>query len=744
MFKWNKGPGEKSFVEQVQETAQLVASRKGKRGGHSSFWLNEDSIRAFDDDKVDKKSVEFALQLRNVQRGVANFVRILTGRNIPVHFSTGQQSYATVNEHVVISATTDPKKIDVTVGTALHEGGHLCWSKRYENCPPESIPLYAVLDTLHTHSQGFITPAMRADMARLNLNVRDANLDIQRMLNVLEDRRIDKLVYQKNPGYRGYYEAFYDEYWHSPQNDYLFYHPVTRLPVLKNYRWHIINMSNRYADCSALPGLEDIWNLVDLDNIERFQSDAKWDDWTINAVMRNQEDGTMMYNIAKLPEMLRSAVGIVALMYKHAKRSDELTEEDKKNAKKRERKRYYGGKWDGQNMDRNDMTSDEMEDADIIEYDVDGGTGLDIDAKIREADKTSDKDAQKAQDASLDKENKVLDGKVDKESIDDTTANDIKSLDASDAHMKVLEGQYVEGAKVIVYGRLTRGLLDNSSFPFAQRDGSGLAQAVYGEAVSRGAILGAMLANKIKVMADESVLIISRQKNGKIDRHLLHQLGPENYSIFYRSEIERMSPVYTHLSLDASGSMCGEKWNKALTLATALAMCAQKIRNLDVVISIRAGGSSECAYIAIVYDSRVDRFPKALSLFPYLTTAGSTPEGLCYEATMERILSGKPEQRKFFVNVSDGEPTFYIQGHAGHKGGHYTGHAAYKHTRLQCDRMRAAGITILAYYVNHGYHDDSIKAFREMYGKSASYVDCNNLIEVANTLNRLYMQEEND
>jgi len=49
-----------------------------------------------------------------------------------------------------------------------------------------------------------------------------------------------------------------------------------------------------------------------------------------------------------------------------------------------------------------------------------------------------------------------------------------------------------------------------------------------------------------------------------------------------------------HISLDASGSMGGDKWEAALKTATALARACSMIENLRCVIDVRgnAGGRS--------------------------------------------------------------------------------------------------------------------------------------------------------
>jgi hypothetical protein len=92
---------------------------------HSSYWLDDDLFdNAPDEPKTDLQRIT---RLSAVRRGIANFVSILSGKNVPVHFSSGKESY-TDGQQVIISADEDIEKFDVMVGLALHEGSHILLS----------------------------------------------------------------------------------------------------------------------------------------------------------------------------------------------------------------------------------------------------------------------------------------------------------------------------------------------------------------------------------------------------------------------------------------------------------------------------------------------------------------------------------------------------------------------------------------------------------------------------------------
>ena len=94
---------------------------------NSSWWLG-DSL--FDNNNVDiltglevKDKTQDLIKLAGYRRAIANFVNIVTGKNVPVYFS-GSDSY-TDGKAVNISASLKDKDFDAAVGLALHEGSHI-------------------------------------------------------------------------------------------------------------------------------------------------------------------------------------------------------------------------------------------------------------------------------------------------------------------------------------------------------------------------------------------------------------------------------------------------------------------------------------------------------------------------------------------------------------------------------------------------------------------------------------------
>ena len=161
------------------------------RTNYSNFWFDRqtslvDDFLADDDAvEVKVKPQKDHIQLAANQRAVGNFVRIVSGQNIPVRYMTRGDSY-TDGKSVTIAGNIKPETFDFTVGLALHEGSHIAYTDFQAS--------YEAFDTIYS-SESF----ERRDF-------------FKNMVNYVEDRRIDNIVFKSSPGYKGYYHNLYSKY----------------------------------------------------------------------------------------------------------------------------------------------------------------------------------------------------------------------------------------------------------------------------------------------------------------------------------------------------------------------------------------------------------------------------------------------------------------------------------------------------------------------------------------------------
>jgi hypothetical protein len=784
MSFWNPDdlPDTRSWKEQLEDAYKRVAERNQARldlpqRSHSSFWLDEsvyESVVAHNNDPHAKTSPEYALKLNSIRRAIANFVRIVTGKDIPVKFSTGTQSYAVNEENhefIVISATDDPDKFDINVGLALHEGAHMILSRPTPG-NADSIPLFELIGEVMKHPGFFITPNAKTQLNRLGLKDVDFGNLMRLLVNVMEDRRIDGWMYQHAIGYRGYYDAMYDAYWHSNAISELLMNPLSRRPTVNSYALHIINMTNEAANRGALPGLSEIYDLIDLSEINRFVHDPHWTTWKKASVQ--DTNGNWHCPIPALPEMARVAIAVIDIILANSERAEDIKVEDfisKGNGD--------GPPKAGEPDDDNFDVADESETAPDAETqptphtpDDASETSSTTDGNDDEEDATQTTDPaieKKFDDAATKFDEVVNDALKDqaafvnneqqKEIVDAELDTQLTAMEDAKAEMRLVGSGLIARAKVIVYHNLSMNLLSTKTIPFSQSVlGHPKRNGELVGIIEQGIGMGNVLAHQLRVMADESTLQFTRQNAGKLDRRLLASLGYENENVFYYQAIERLNPVLVHLSIDSSRSMRGEKWKRAVKLAVAMAKAAEKIRTLDVVISFRSGGDGdELAHILIAYDSRRDSFSKVTQLFPYLRANGGTPEGLCFEAVKDIIVKGgSSTTRKFFVNISDGAPDFIISSRGTNGDSEtivdYSGEDAWLHTSRQVQEIRREGVTVLSYFVHEeqslaqryfskpdNWEAECREGFTTMYGKDARFIDVDAVSDITRTLNQAFL-----
>jgi len=202
----------------------------------SAYWLSHTPVEKFN-----------LIELAHTQRAISNFVKILTKEEIPVEFFENNQGESmTDGKKIAISSTINLNNIDSVVGLAIHEGAHC----KHTN--------FKVLKKISNRL--------------LEGNLMGGRRWIEMLLNFIEDRRIDNLVYHNAPGYQDYYRAMYDRYYYSKVVDKGLKGKEYREENWESYMFRIINMFNKNSDPTALHCLPTIYKAVDLKNIGRLTS----------------------------------------------------------------------------------------------------------------------------------------------------------------------------------------------------------------------------------------------------------------------------------------------------------------------------------------------------------------------------------------------------------------------------------------------------------------------------------------
>ena len=688
---------------------------KATQKNWSSFWM--DPIIDSDSNGIDYT------KLAATQRAIGNFVNIVTGKQIPVVFQSNDRSY-TDGEQVTIGSKLDDTNFDPTVGLALHEGSHIAYTD------------FSLFKDQNGNNTSRIGNTKFASIVRFNGC--DPNLDmseyefgtIKNLLNWVEDRRIDYKVYTTAPGYRVYYQSMYDKYFNDVVIDKALKKNAKTEETWDDYLFHIINFTNPNRNLDALDKLRDIWKVIDLKNISRLTS-------------------------------THDALVVACEVYKIIKATVKVEEEDQPEPQPTPSPNNNAGGGDGEQGESGEAgeSSDQESNGEGGDASGDG----DMDASGDDTSSAPKKDGLtdtqlKRLDKAIQSQKDFLDGKQQKRGrLSRTQSSIINAIKESGTEIRSIytDIEKTNSIETVVIKKLTSSIITSmdslfaggsantiNNKPLSNWEKNGLKDN--DQAVQRGIILGRLLGNKLQLRNADKTLKSTRLQTGKIDRRLVSQLGYDNANVFHRIVTERFKNYFIHISIDASGSMQGEKFRNALTSAVAIAQAASMTTGIRVQISLRGTSNmnsniEKCVTI-YAYDSARDKMSKIMQLFKYLGTYGCTPEGLSFKSIEQDIKSDAKGDEMIFINYSDGYPT-EVSGCQKHYNG-------VEYTRRVVNDFRAIGIDVISYFITNtssglwsNISTEDQRLFKQMYGQDAQFIDPKNMHEVSRTMNRKFLEK---
>jgi hypothetical protein len=711
--------------------------------GNSSWWLNPFTSKSdFEDEFLSEKEIlsKNLYKLAANRRAISNFVSIVTGKNIPVRFSTKGDSYTDGQTVTISSKISDPAEFDVAVGLALHEGSHIKLSNftALQNLAIEinKITDYVELETL----------SKKKDVTFMRT--------IKDILNWVEDRRIDQFIYNSAPGYRDYYRAMYDKYFNDPLIDKGIQSETLTEETIDSYMFRLINLQSKYTKLNGLKALPAISKVANLNNISRLKS--------------TEDALAVAIDIYKL---ILNALPDVTNPQNQTGEGEEGEGGEGEAGEGQGGSNGEGSEGDGDENGQTQMSGDMDGDGDgsgmgsDMEADGSSNGGSYSESKAKESNSTPSGSTSKSKGGTptelsdkqkellkkkIQKQKDFMNGEVKKATVTKTEQSTLDTIEQSGAETKVV-GQDVtnhwgvkqNGIECIVVKKMTRALMETDEFPLTNRTWDSETRSYkmgtpYQTEVEDGIRLGTILGKRLQTRSESRETIFNRQKVGRMDKRMVSSLGFGNENVFFTREIDAYKKANLHISVDASGSMHGDKWRKTMTNVVALCKAVDMISNLNIQVTFRTTSGAELPYVVVAYDSRVDKFMKVKTLFPALTAGGTTPEGLCFEALMKEMVAVGTDTDSYFLNISDGEPYF------GGRGMDYSGMPAAKHTKKMVDQIAGMGIKVLSYFVaehNMGEQSGSGRVFRTCYGKAAKYINVTNVVEVTKTMNGLFMEK---
>ena len=693
---------------------------------YTNFWNDIQVNNGVVDEDFVKPKVDH-IALAGYRRAIANFVNIVTNRSdIKVRYQQNGDSY-TDGKTVTIGSKIDEKNFDHVVGLALHEGSHILLSdfnflrQLRQNTPAQIL--------MEGEDLGFTRGQVVGHL--------------KNMLNYVEDRRIDYYVFSTSPGYKGYYHAMYNKYFHSPT--------ITRAlknntfgnePTLENYMNRIINFTNKESDLDALPDLRKIYRRI-------FSSVKHLDD--MNGAFNVACDSLQMIynNIEPLPEFDPEQVGPNGQGGK-AGGQGEGGGQSKSDMLDQAAEQLKNGDYNGyqDTMDEiraTDWTKQVKANLSDQPISSKAESGF-VDLTPQQA-KTLNNALKRQKEFMNNQQKKV--GRLTKKDASIVNAMEESGVtqvnvgsDVKQSNYRSYSKNFTGSTQVLFVKKITQQMVDDNVFPSLFQSSSSYYGGRTKDSVIIGKKLGTQLGKKLQVRSESRTLKNSRLDSGRIDKRLIAELGFGNSKVFSTTFVEQYNDAILHISVDASGSMSGDKWKNTMTAVVAICKAASMISGLDVVVSFRTTHYSGSRYngqplVAIGYDSRVDKFRKIENVWPNLYPGGTTPEGLCYEAIMKDFVPSTNNRDSYFLNFSDGQPMF------GDDSFDYYGEEALQHTKKQVKEIIKKGISVMSYFIGDSDYDRSrnMDDFKTMYGKDAKFVDVTKVSSLAKTMNNLFLEK---
>ncbi len=747
-----------SWISQAKNTLKNRQKWQDDRGlnlkkNYSSFWMDDDKYTKFSGLSTHSSSTDLIklVKLLNYRKAVSNFVKIVAKREIPVTWS-GSNSY-TNGESINITSEIKDTNFDVVVGLALHEASHIILSD------------FKLLEKLGKGELEAVESLIYKSKNQSNLR-----LLLKQLLNWIEDRRIDNFIFSTSPGYKAYYHKMYDHYWNCKD-----IHRGLMSPKFRDERseaswlFQIVNSLNPSFNPNAMPGLKDAIRIINVRDIKRLQS---------------TEDA-----LSVALEVLEIIMHYIE--YDDQKGIAQPGEEPSEVDMSRSELESGGSSDGGQSPENEEETEDDSAAGDAKEEDNEkdetGDQSEAGDAKEEEIEPLTAKELASIQEA-FKKQQKFLEGELDKK---DATKKLQRALDVAskgDMTVQTVGEGFHQSKSALITDFTNTSLINNyiaikeaySKPNLESKERKKLNEELIGlgffndghflsiasllpnqmtlSSIKTGLESGALLGKKLQIHSESRERVDNRLRNGKIDIKRIAHAGYGIESIFKQIHVDAYKHANIHISIDASGSMGGIKWQRAISTTIAIAKALTYTQNIQLQVSLRytGGHASETPTIYMIYNSKKNKLQHLVNMLTHTQPTKYTPEGLCFEALYKQnlLVPGSNDLDSYFINFSDGEPAC----------GSYIGQAAYKHTQKWVEKMRTdLNLKILSFFLTNSSIEakDPVerasqlsklkedfnltytgKNFRLMYGKDAVAVDTNSVMEVAKSLNGMFLSSK--
>lgn len=697
---------------------------------YSDFWLSPTLAASLHNRRKIRGEADpnYILAMLTIKRAISNFVRIITGENVKILFSSGKQSYATIKNNnekvIVISSKLEANEVDVTVGLALHEAMHIKHSK-FDS-------LSKLLDSVSIDEREWLRTTC----------------------NLIEDLRIDSIAYTYHVGYRGYYQKLYAYY----LNRILFDNAkqsicnnVTVTAYISYLQLLLIDRNNIYP-YDWLPEIRSLLNLIDITNIHLISSDEA-------LLLSNRLYKEIKALVVKYGNTIEPEYEIPKYMH------GEKDYSNVHNTPKEDEDSYRDDNYDTHITSNNGETVVKTSE----QSDVTNESDDDEDNNLSDEDHSNANNSnvvigQSSEDNSSDISDSIINGNElikDYSKVESLFRDIQKIFDASLIEKKSGSKDVIQNLEIlsmkkhiicndkvnnidyysVLYEDVKIDDIDmSSSFkihsPFSTIGFNSVTNKLDDAIINDAISSGISLAQKMQIRNEDRVTINARKQSGRIHNRSLYLLGTGCSDIFYTRETTSYNPTFIHITIDASGSMSGNRIKEAKRISIMIAKAASLLKDVHVSISFRHD-FERVPLNSVIYNSKKNSLKHLIDTISLIQSRSSTPEALCFGSLSKYIQQESKGYDTYIINISDGEPIFSM------KSIEYSGVLAAKHGRKAWENMLIDNNAIgLSYFVSDSLKERHVNMFKNIYTNSAKFVNTSSMINIINTINDMIMQNK--
>jgi len=718
-----------------------------------------------------------------------NFISAIAperANKIKVQYSMGNASYTSEDGPIYISGSTKRDDVPVTIGLTLHELSHKLYTNFTHRKTFKDIISFQHLSDLYKSYAMKMNKTYDKNSIKVDfLNIKNENefkiaeyicnniyielvekLNIDRkvldtvitpkyinmylymelrgdlnkfysLINILEDRRIDSIMWKKYAGYHSYYIALYLYYFWDVKTLKAIQSKESRNVTINNYLFHILSFINKNRDLTALPRLKDIYDILDLKNINKKSSEDIF------------VDGIKIFQIIYEEVYKDNDVN-----FNNELKSKEDSDDDFDDIED------YVNEINNSIMDEvTDDTLDEILDDDNNENDDENMVDVVNDVINKTIQNLPD-------DITTDDIAKIINDNNNKriKSIRSSVFRELKSL--IDNTVSIVNLQNSENYQIDVI--VIKDIKDIDTIgAFSQWGLSNRAKKnedIFNSATHDGRLI----AKQLNILNDTRNVYSRRRTHGNIDNRLLSEYKMTD-KLFYNKFTENTQKSFIHLSLDVSGSIEESMYHKIVKFSYMMAIIANQLHNMKLQISIRYASMSNDnnPYVIYMYDSNKNTLADLRQRLNLLKPTGATPEALCFEAiTKQLVIDSAGYDNKYLISITDGYPSFatrtvdysintydindfyslneYIATNSEVWNKRTTVNTL-KHINVTINKIFKLGINFMNYFVtsdNYGITDTFSKVYDDAYMNTTTLLNDTNITKISNDLNKLLIESK--